>query len=118
MDNLPHACTALNCQPGRWIIDTHHGQAAGRVPHAIEAQPLIEKLIAERARDYPVQFDRFRQELAARRTPAAISPAPSDIDEDTIPATMIDTLQVVGTSVIGVTVLGLVCRFAAHALGG
>lgn len=123
------AASALNCQPGRWLIDTHQPAAPGHVPMAIEAGPHLAKRQAERSGDCTAEFAPFRQEMEAilaRQRAAKAANAPSielprptePIDAD-LPPTFLDTLQVVGGSAAGVIILAsLIGAVASRALGG
>lgn len=129
MAHTIHSATALNCQAGRWLIDTHHTVAPGHVPMAIEAGPHLAQRRAERSGDCTAEFAPFRQEMEAilaRQRAAKAANAPSielprptePIDAD-LPATLRDTLQVVGASVVGAIVLAaLIGTAASRAWGG
>lgn len=120
---------ALNSQPGRWLIDTHHTIAPGHVPMAIEAGPHLAKRQAERSGDCTAEFAPFRREMeailarqrAARaaNAPSIELPRPTGPVDVNMPATLRDTLQVIGASVAGVIVLAtLIGTAASRAWGG
>lgn len=126
---VAHDHLAFNSQPGRWLIDTQHGQTIGRVHTPIQAAPLLAQRQAERSGDCTAEFAPFRQEmeaiLARQRAAKAMQTLAQDVPQPTapidtdIPATLRDTLQVVGAAVIGVAILaGLIGGVASSALGG
>lgn len=129
MAHTIHEPTALNCQPGRWLIDTQHGHTIGRIHTPIQAAPLLAQRQAERSGDCTAEFAPFRQEmeaiLARQRAAKATQTLATDVPQPTapidtdIPATLRDTLQVVGASIIGVVILaGLISSAASRAWGG
>lgn len=123
------APSALNSQPGRWLIDTQSGMAAGRVPTPIMAGPLLQQMQAERdSLHYQAEIDAFvaehRAVMASRRAaPANMPPAPTQpMDDVCLPASFGETMLVVGTAIAGVSILAALltalARVIPHAWGG
>lgn len=115
--------TSLNCQPGRWLIDTKDGHAPGRIPSPIAASPLLQQMQAERdSLHYQAEIDAFVAEHRAftvthRAAPANTPPVPTQpMDDVYLPASLGESLLVVGTAIAGVSILAALFTALARAI--